>query len=100
MLGKVKNAVRFDGFKDGVFLEAKGFYQGIFKAGKADPKKVFDNMQGQLSRQIDAAKGGKLEWHFAEQSTMEQFKKHLGSSEKGKELLKKVSMQVTKYEAK
>lgn len=57
-------------------------------------------MQDQLKRQVTAAKGGKLEWHFAEQATMVQFQKHLRGSDEGKELLKNVTMKVTKYEGK
>ncbi len=91
--------VRFDGYKDGVLLEAKGFYQQIFKKyGERVQTKIFDNMTKQLKKQVDAADGLKLEWHFAEQETMEQFTKHLKGVEGGSELLEKVTMTVTKYD--
>jgi hypothetical protein len=34
-------------------------------------------MTEQLGRQIDAAAGTKLEWHFAEKETMQGFEKYL-----------------------
>ena len=34
-------------------------------------------MMGQYKRQIKAAAGNKLEWHFAEESTMKEFKRYL-----------------------
>ena len=48
---------------------------------------MYGRMQDQLQSQVTAAKGGKLEWHFAEQARMEQFQKHLRGSDEGKELL-------------
>jgi len=92
--------VRFDGYKDGVLLEAKGFYQQLFKSGKVSKGQIYGEMQKQLQRQVDAANGKKLEWHFAEQATMEQFQEVLKNSETGRELLEKVTLKVTKYEGK
>jgi hypothetical protein len=36
----LRNKVKFDGFKNGVLLEAKGAYLWLFKTGRATQKKI------------------------------------------------------------
>jgi hypothetical protein len=66
----VVRGVRFDGFKDGVLLEAKGLgYANKFTA-QLDPKQWFtkgaDSLGDQALRQSKAAKGVPILWHVAE----------------------------------
>ena len=66
--------VRFDGFRNGTLLEAKGYLKqfidpatGSFRnwfTGKAD-------LINQALRQLGAAQGVPIEWHFNEPSTLE-----------------------------
>jgi hypothetical protein len=68
--------VRFDGFKDGVLLEAKGpGYANKFLDDLA-PKRWFKNtgakeLVRQALRQLDAARGTgvPIRWHIAEEKT-------------------------------
>ncbi|MFL5353052.1 Tox-REase-5 domain-containing protein [Archangium sp.] len=64
-----KDYVDFDGFKDGVLLEVKGpGYQKLLR--KMHGKVWFhgvEDMLEQAKRQLEAARGVPIEWHFAEQ---------------------------------
>ncbi|WP_316815865.1 RHS repeat-associated core domain-containing protein [Pedobacter nyackensis] len=71
------NKVHFDGMKDGVLLEAKGLgYKKLLKNEKTRDN-VLDNLLNQAERQVDAAKGKKLEWHFAEKEAADDFSRVL-----------------------
>ncbi|MBJ6369887.1 hypothetical protein JF259_17530 [Snuella sp. CAU 1569] len=72
-----KNKVDFDGFKNGILLEAKGYYQWLIKSGMVGSYQIYSGMMKQFKRQVEAADGIKLEWHFAEESTMKEFKRYL-----------------------
>ncbi len=70
------NGVRYDGTKNGVLLDAKGKYAFLLKKGWAQ-----EGLLKQAQRQIKAANGTKIEWHFAEQeaaSTVQQLFKDKG----------------------
>ncbi|WP_164016858.1 Tox-REase-5 domain-containing protein [Pyxidicoccus trucidator] len=80
-VGKNSGGVKFDGFKDGVLLEAKG--QGYANKFLDDltPKIWFEKSGAkalieQAQRQIRAAKhtGAKIRWHVAESKTAEAIK--------------------------
>jgi hypothetical protein len=61
--------VRFDGYKNGVLLEAKGpgYAKQIGNAVENNGwYEGFGEMVKQAERQIQAAKGTPIEWHFAE----------------------------------
>ncbi len=63
-----KDFVDFDGFKDGVLLEIKGpGYKALLE--KMYGKEWFrgaEDMIDQAKRQLRAANGNPIEWHFAE----------------------------------
>jgi len=66
----IVRGVRFDGFKDGVLLEAKGLgYANKFTA-QMSPKKWFtkgaEGLRDQAVRQSLAANGVPIRWHVAE----------------------------------
>ncbi|WP_434385409.1 Tox-REase-5 domain-containing protein [Melittangium boletus] len=78
-----KDFVDFDGFRDGVLLEAKGpGYQDLLR--KMYGKDWFTGMEqliDQARRQMRASTGAPLQWHFAEQEVAALFNKLL--KEKG-----------------
>jgi hypothetical protein len=63
-----KEGVDFDGFKDGVLLEAKGpGYRKLLEKMYGKPWfRCIDKMLDQAQRQLSAAKGSPVQWHFAE----------------------------------
>ena len=72
----IYNGVRFDGIANGVLQEAKGKYAFLLEKGWAQ-----DRLVDQANRQIKAANGAKIEWHFAEQeaaNTVQQLFKDRG----------------------
>jgi hypothetical protein len=85
-LGEVgkKGAVKFDGFEDGVLLEAKGLgYANKFNADLT-PKKWFKDtgalaLINQAERQLVAARarGVPVRWHVAEERAVQAFRKLL-----------------------
>jgi len=87
----LRNGVKFDGFKNGVLLEAKSQFQWLFKTGRATEREVYEKMTQQLSRQVGAADGLKLEWHFAEKETKEGLENYLKTQGR-EDLLKKVTL--------
>jgi hypothetical protein len=71
--------VRFDGFKDGVLLEAKGpGYTNKF-TDKLAPKPWFSkgarNLVDQALRQLKVANGTPIRWHVAEAKVVEAIRK-------------------------
>jgi len=60
--------VEFDGYANGVLLEAKGEYAKFLKNGtlKFPQFKGFDEMVDQASRQVAVARGARVRWIFAE----------------------------------
>lgn len=70
--------VKFDGYKDGVLLEAKGpGYTKFFKQGD-EPEDWFQGAQAmidQARRQTDVAEGIRIEWHFAEREVTQAMAK-------------------------
>ena len=67
-VGYIQNGVKFDGFRDGVLLDAKGLgYARFIKNGKYLP--WFDGQRKlveQAIRQTNAANGTPIRWFFAE----------------------------------
>ena len=65
------NGVKFDGFKDGILLEAKGpGYANFVKDGKFATWWEETGLKGlleQARRQQTAAQGRRIQWHFAEE---------------------------------
>jgi hypothetical protein len=77
----VTRGVRFDGYKDGVLLEAKGpGYANKFTAG-LDPQKWFTqgahSLLEQALRQLKAARGVPIRWHVAEAKAAKAIRKLL-----------------------
>ena len=78
-VGKKSGGTKFDGFKDGVLLEAKGpgyaeFFEGL------DPKHWFEHsgakgLVDQAERQIAAANGLPIRWHVAEKKAADAIRK-------------------------
>lgn len=74
-----QNGVTFDGIlNDGTLIEAKGFYKqfvdkntGEFKSWYEGTSEVLDQAQ----RQIQAANGASIQWHFNEQETLDAVQK-------------------------
>jgi hypothetical protein len=71
----VVRGTRFDGFKDGVLLEAKGPGYANKFTDKLAPKSWFTrgarNLVEQAQRQFQAAKGTPIRWHVAEAKVAE-----------------------------
>jgi RHS repeat-associated protein len=70
------NGVRFDGVVNGTLVDAKGKYAFLLEKGWAQ-----EGLLKQAQRQIAAAKGANIEWHFAEEaaaSTVQQLFKDQG----------------------
>ena len=63
------NTVKFDGFANGVLIEAKARYAQFVKDGKF--RKWFRGKDGfikQANRQCAAANGTPIQWRFAEEA--------------------------------
>jgi hypothetical protein len=71
--------VKFDGFKDGVLLDAKGpRYAHFIKDGQfQDWFTGAEDFVGQAQRQIEAAKGYPIRWCFAEEEPADLVRKML-----------------------
>jgi len=91
----LRHGTKFDGYKNGILLEAKSQYQWLIKTGRVSAEELYGKMAEQLGRQIDAAKGLKLEWHFAEEKTMGGFEEYLKETDKGSQMLKQVELKYT-----
>jgi len=77
-VGRKSGGVKFDGFKDGVLLEAKGPGYANKFLDNLDPKRWFKNsgakdLVDQAKRQLGAAEGTgiPIQWHIAEEKTAE-----------------------------
>jgi len=57
------NGTRFDGLVNGVLVDAKGRYAFLLEKGWAQ-----EGLLKQAQRQIKAANGASIEWHFAEEA--------------------------------
>jgi len=69
VLGAKNDFVDFDGYKNRVLLEAKGTGYAKFLDGKGEFKQFYqggEKMIKQAERQVRAANGVPIEWHFAE----------------------------------
>jgi RHS repeat-associated protein len=67
------NGVRFDGMKNNTLLEAKNGYDKWVRSKTGEFYNSFKGKQGlvdQARRQIEAAKGANIEWHFASEKTL------------------------------
>ena len=65
--------VSFDGYKNGVLLDAKDHYsQFLVKGSRPVPKEWFDGFEGRggfvdrATAQVKAAKGVRIQWRFSE----------------------------------
>jgi hypothetical protein len=71
-----KDFVDFDGFKDGVLLEVKGpGYRELLQ--RMEGQEWFlgvEEMLKQAKRQVQAAKGTPIQWHFAEREVAESIR--------------------------
>jgi len=92
-VGRNSGGVKFDGFKDGVLLEAKGpGYANKFNEELA-PKPWFapsgaDQLVDQAKRQLRAAPGVPIRWHIAEKKAADAIRNLLnGESVKGIEVV-------------
>jgi hypothetical protein len=81
-VGRNSGGIKFDGFKDGVLLEAKGpGYANKFD-DNLNPKKWFapsgaKQLIAQARRQLDAAAGVPIRWHVAEKKAADAIRKLL-----------------------
>lgn len=88
----VQNNVKFDGERDGVLLDAKCHYSQFVDKNKGTFYSWFngaDSLVDEARRQIVAAKGVPIEWHFAEEASLNAVKElfsRSGNNIKGIEL--------------
>lgn len=71
------NGVKFDGFKDGVLIEAKGDYSNFVNKGTGEFQSWFagqDSLISQANRQLNVAGGAKIQWYFNDQVSMNAVK--------------------------
>ena len=71
------NGVKFDGYKDGVLIDAKGSYGNLADPNTGDFKPFFTGQQGivdQAIRQLNAANGTSINWYFQDYTTYQAFK--------------------------
>jgi hypothetical protein len=85
-VGRKSKGLKFDGFKEGVLLEAKGpGYANKFNEDLS-PKKWFElsgaeQLIEQAKRQFRAAKGVPIRWHVAEKKAADAIRKLLNSGD-------------------
>ena len=63
------NGVKFDGLKGQTLVDAKGYYEYLLSKGWAQ-----EGLLQQAKRQVSAANGLKIEWHFAEKGAADAVK--------------------------
>ncbi|MGE6758568.1 Tox-REase-5 domain-containing protein [Corallococcus interemptor] len=85
-VGPNSGGVKFDGFKEGVLLEAKGPGYANKFLDNLDPKFWFKNsgaksLLDQAERQFRAAGGTPIRWHVAEEKTANAIRKLLDANE-------------------
>lgn len=76
------NGVKFDGFKDGVLIEAKGNYSNFVNKGTGEFQSWFNGKESlisQATRQLNAANGAKIQWFFNDEISMNAVKDLLKS---------------------
>lgn len=76
------NGVKFDGFKDGVLMEAKGYYSNFVNKGTGEFQSWFNGKESlisQATRQLNAANGAKIQWFFNDEISMNAVKALLKS---------------------
>ncbi len=67
------NGVKFDGYKDGVLIEAKGNYFNFVNKNSGEFYKWFDgkkSLVNQANRQISVANGITIKWYFNDEISM------------------------------
>lgn len=71
------DGVKFDGFKDGVLVEAKGNYSNfVDKSGNFyEWFNGRESLLNQANRQLAAAGGVKIQWYFNDEVSMNAVKK-------------------------
>jgi hypothetical protein len=81
-----KDFVDFDGFREGVLLEAKGpGYEALLRKMQGKPWfEGVDQMLEQAKRQLRAAKGAPVEWHVAEQKVADLLRELFREAELGR----------------
>ena len=70
--------VRFDGFRNGTLLEAKGNYSQFVNKNTGQFHGWFNGRQSlvnQANRQLSAANGKPIQWHFNDATSMNAVKK-------------------------
>ncbi len=72
------NGVRFDGVADSALLEAKGYYRDFIDPKTGDfydwyyaSDSGVEDLISQAKRQVQAAEGAPIEWHFNEEDVMD-----------------------------
>jgi hypothetical protein len=68
--------VEFDGYENGVLIETKGRYVQFLEKGVRWP---FDKMVKQATHQMDAARGARLRWVFAEREAADHVRRLFAS---------------------
>ena len=71
------NGVKFDGFKNGMLIEAKGNYLQFVNKKTGEFQKWFsgkDSLVSQANRQINAANGTKIQWFFNDETSLNAVK--------------------------
>ena len=71
------NGVKFDGFKNGMLIEAKGNYSQFVNKKTGEFQKWFsgkDSLVSQANRQINAANGTKIQWFFNDETSLNAVK--------------------------
>jgi hypothetical protein len=81
-VGRNSGGVKFDGFEEGVLLEAKGPGYANKFLDNLEPKRWFKNsgaqaLVDQAKRQLGVANGMPIRWHVAEQKTADAIRKLL-----------------------
>jgi len=83
-VGKGSGGVKFDGFKDGVLLEAKGpgyaeFFEGLRPKTWFERSGGADELVRQAARQLETVRGRgiAIQWHVAEKSAADAIRKLL-----------------------
>jgi RHS repeat-associated protein len=72
------DGVNFDGIRDGTLLDAKGYYKQFVDPSTGSFKTWWqgaNDIAQQAQRQMEAAKGIRIEWHFNEVETLEAVRK-------------------------
>ena len=74
--------VRFDGFRNGTLLEAKGNYSQFVNKNTGQFHPWFrggDALRNQAAKQVNAANGTPIQWHFNDATSMNAVKRYLGN---------------------